>query len=94
MSKECCLVFQALADKTRLSILQLLKERELCVSDICKFFSITQPSISHHLDMLKKAGLVSSEKRGREVFYSFNQDTIIDCCGSEMRVFDIDLKKC
>ena len=94
MSKECCMVFQALSDKTRLKILQLLKKQELCVSDICEFFNITQPSISHHLDMLKRAGLVSSEKRGREVFYTFNQDTIIECCESEMRLFDIDLRKC
>jgi len=54
---------------------------------------MTQPSVSHHLDILKRAGLVLSEKRGREVFYRFNADMIIECCGRQFRAFDLILKK-
>ncbi len=93
MDELCCLIFQAMADKNRLKILELLKDDELCVSDICRRFKMTQPSISHHLDVLKRAGLVTREKRGREVYYRFNGDAIVKCCGKQFKVFDILLKK-
>lgn len=93
MGDECTTMFQALADSTRLKILELLKrETELCVSDIAKHFEMKQPSISHHLDVLKRAGLVSSDKRGREVYYSFNKEAILECCGNQLRVFDLELR--
>ncbi len=92
MQNQCSMIFQALADGTRLKILELLKRKELCVSDICSHFDMTQPSISHHLDILKRAGLVESEKRGREVFYRFLGNTIIECCGSQFKALDIVLK--
>ena len=93
MGDECTTMFHALADPTRLKILELLKsESELCVSDIATHFDITQPSISHHLDVLKRAGLVSSEKRGREVYYRFDKSAIIGCCGNQLRVFDLELR--
>lgn len=93
MNDQCCLIFQALADKNRLKILELIKDTELCVSDIAGHFNMTQPSISHHLDILKRAGLVQSEKRGREVYYSFNISTIVECCGKQLSVFDIAVMK-
>ena len=90
---KCCQVFQALSDKTRVEILNLLKKKEICVSDICQCFDMTQPSISHHLDMLKRCGLVTSEKRGREVYYKFNGKMIIACCGEQFGRLDIVIKK-
>ncbi|MFC1572112.1 ArsR/SmtB family transcription factor [Candidatus Eisenbacteria bacterium] len=93
MKDRCCQVFQAMGDKTRLKILELLNQNELCVSEICKGFDMTQPSISHHLDMLKRAGLVVSEKRGREVYYRSTCNTIVDCCCRQMRTLDIILKR-
>ena len=92
MTDRCCQKFQALSDRTRLRILELLKRKELCVSEIASQFDMTQPSISHHLDILKRAGLVGSEKRGREVFYVCNCDTIVDCCGTQMKLLDIKLE--
>jgi len=74
MENHCALIFQALSDQTRQKILKLLSKRKMCVSEICKNFEITQPSISHHLDILKKAGLVVYHKKGKEVFYQAN------CC--------------
>jgi DNA-binding transcriptional ArsR family regulator len=82
-----------MADPTRLRILELLKQEELCVSDIGKHFDMSQPSISHHLDILKRAGLVDYEKRGREVYYRFAGDAIIECCGKQFRALDIDISK-
>lgn len=93
MGDECTTMFGALADATRLRILELLKrETELCVSDIARHFEMKQPSISHHLDVLKRAGLVSSEKRGREVYYTVNTEAIIECCGNQLRVLDLELR--
>ena len=94
MSEKCCQMFFAMGDATRLKILELLKKEELCVSDICKRFDITQPSVSHHLDVLKRAGLVKSDKRGREVYYSFDREAIIECCGQQFKAFAIKLGKC
>ena len=74
MEGRCAMVFQALSDPTRQKILKLRSERKMCVSEICKNFEITQPSISHHLDILKKAGLVVYQKKGKEVYYQAN------CC--------------
>ena len=93
MDDRCCQVFRALGDKTRWGILELLKRREMCVSDICEHFEMTQPSISHHLDILKRAGLVESEKRGREVYYRINPETVVECCGRPFRIFDIRIEK-
>lgn len=86
-------VFAALGDVTRIKILELLKNEELCVSDICARFNITQPSVSHHLQVLKRAGLVNSNKRGREVYYSFDREAMIKCCGKQFRVFDLNIVK-
>lgn len=91
MNDQCCQIFQAMGDKTRVRILELLRNKELCVSDICKHFNMTQPSISHHLDILKRSGVVSSRKQGREVYYSFNKSIIVECCGKQFKLFDIKL---
>lgn len=64
--------FAALADQTRLSILNLLAESqgEVCVCDITDTFTKDQSTISHHLRILKEAGLVTGTKRGKWVYYS------------------------
>lgn len=64
-------VFRALADPTRLGILALLaaQERPLCVCDIVSRFRQGQPTISHHLKLLREAGLVRAERRGVWVYY-------------------------
>ena len=93
MDDKCCQVFQALSDPTRLKILNLIKEKGRCVSAICGCIDITQPSVSHHLDILKRAGLVKSEKIGREVHYSYNGDMIIECCGMQFSALDIEIRR-
>ncbi len=65
-------LFKALSDETRLRILSLMKEGEICVCDIADTLNMTQPNISFHLGMLKEAGLIKDRKSGRWVHYSLN----------------------
>ena len=69
--------FKALADPTRVRILNLLvRNPELCVCDMNASFDLSQPTVSHHLSILKKAGLVDCDTRGRWCFYRANKDAI------------------
>lgn len=68
----------ALGDKTRLRILFELKGDALNVGDIAARFSLSRPAISHHLKVLLDADILSSEKRGQEVFYWINKKVLID----------------
>ncbi len=70
-------VFQALNDPTRREILNLLKKKDMSAGEIAEAFNISKPSISHHLDKLKRADLVSSEKKGQYVVYTLNA-TVLD----------------
>ena len=67
------LLFKTLADPNRRRILQLLKEKDMTVSELQPHFDITQASLSHHLSILKNANLVSDSRRGQFVCYSLNQ---------------------
>ncbi|NJB71171.1 DNA-binding transcriptional ArsR family regulator [Saonia flava] len=71
-------IFKALNDKTRRDILLLLKEKNMVAGDIADHFNISKPSISHHLDILKRADLVTSEKKGQFIIYSINTTIIED----------------
>lgn len=70
-------IFKALNDETRRSILELLRKRDMTAGEIAKEFHISKPSISHHLDILKRSDLVTSEKKGQFIVYSLNT-TIVD----------------
>ncbi|WP_179030724.1 ArsR/SmtB family transcription factor [Paenibacillus kribbensis] len=63
-----------LGDKTRLSMLSLLKEREWCVYEFVDIFDMSQPAISQHLRKLKSQGIVKEERRSQWVYYSLNVD--------------------
>lgn len=65
-------VWSALADPTRRQILSLLKKQDLNAGEIAEHFSMTKPSISHHLSQLKQAHLVTAEKKGQNIVYSLN----------------------
>jgi ArsR family transcriptional regulator len=70
-------LFKALNDGTRRDILELLKKKDLTAGEIADRFNISKPSISHHLDLLKQAGLVQSLKEGQYIYYSLNT-TVLD----------------
>lgn len=71
-------IFKALNDPTRREILDILKEKDASAGEIADRFNISKPSISHHLDILKQADLISSEKRGQFVIYSINTTIMED----------------
>lgn len=70
-------LFKALNDPSRREILELLKDGDMTAGDIADRFSMTKPSISHHLDLLKQAGLVNHIKKGQFIYYSLNM-TVMD----------------
>jgi DNA-binding transcriptional ArsR family regulator len=67
---------RALADPTRREILRALRSGDLSAGDIAARFDMTAPSISHHLNVLKEAGLVRAERDGRHIIYSLNSTTL------------------
>ena len=71
-------LFKALNDETRREILELLKTRDMTAGEIAEAFDISKPSISHHLDILKRAELVTSEKQGQFITYSINTTILED----------------
>ncbi len=70
-------LFKALNDQTRREIVGLLKKGDLTAGEIADHFNITKPSISHHLDLLKQAGLVEAVREGQFIYYSLNT-TVVD----------------
>jgi ArsR family transcriptional regulator len=79
---------KAMADDTRQKIMNLLCCEWLCVSDVVeKLDDVTQPTVSHHLAILREAGLVHTRREGKQIFYSLNQDAMAVCCGMLMQNF-------
>ncbi len=66
---ECAQILRAVADETRLQIIQLLFQKEKCGSDIAEELNLPQPHIAHHLGILKNAKLVDSQRQGQKVLY-------------------------
>lgn len=64
--------FKALNDSTRREILEMLKQSDMTAGEIADKFEMTKPSISHHLDLLKQANLVTSRKEGQFIIYAIN----------------------
>jgi len=69
-------VFGALSAETRVRILQLLKERALCVNALAERLGVTSAAVSQHLRILRDAGLVTPDKRGYYVHYALNEETL------------------
>jgi ArsR family transcriptional regulator len=87
---DCVEFCKALADDTRQQILVMLLDGEKCVGDIVAAFDISQPTVSHHLGVLKQFKLVTSRKEGKLVFYDINRDNVVQCCGMLMSKFDAE----
>ena len=78
---DLCELFRIFGDSTRIRILYVLFEAEMCVCDIAALLGMTQSAISHQLRALKNARLVKARREGKTVFYSLADDhvkTIID----------------
>jgi ArsR family transcriptional regulator, arsenate/arsenite/antimonite-responsive transcriptional repressor len=73
---ETVALLKALADPTRLSMVATLRRQAgpVCVCDLVAAFDLAQPTISHHMGVLKRAGLVESEKKGIWIYYRLRED--------------------
>jgi len=78
---------KALADETRQQIMRLCCCQELSVNEIAEQTGVTQPTVSHHLAILRDADLVSQRSAGRQTYYTLNQERIAVCCGQLLQVF-------
>ncbi len=80
---DCVDFCKALGDETRQRILEVLLSRgEMCVGDLVNTFNLSQPTISHHLTLLKNAKLVTSRRDGKQVFYAIDRESVTSCCGT------------
>ena len=81
--------FHALSDPLRIQVLELLRDRELCVCDLCDHLGTTQSKLSFHLKTLKSAGLVRSRQEGRWIYYSLDlpQFVVLEQYLAEFRRF-------
>ena len=88
MSKASQVDFaKALADPTRQQIMQLCCCVWISVNDIVAKTRVAQPTVSHHLAILRDAGLVKVRHEGRQTFYTLDQDKVVVCCGQIMTTF-------
>lgn len=73
--------FKALSDPTRRAILDLLKSGAKTAGEIGSRFEMTGATVSHHLSVLKQAGLVSDERRGKFIYYELNLSVLDEITG-------------
>ena len=78
---------KAIADETRQKIMSACCCCWLSVSEIVEKMNVSQPTVSHHLAILREAGLVNVRDEGKQTFYSLNQENIAVCCGQIMLKF-------
>jgi len=88
MSASDAVVFaKALADDTRQKIMRVCCCEWLSVNEIVEKMKVTQPTVSHHLAVLREAGLVKVREEGKQTFYTLNQNRVVACCGQLMLKF-------
>jgi ArsR family transcriptional regulator len=87
MKTNPVLFAKAIADETRQKIMNLVCCNSLSVSEIVEKLDVSQPTVSHHLAILREAGLVDMREDGKQTFYSLNQERVAVCCGQLMIKF-------
>jgi DNA-binding transcriptional ArsR family regulator len=95
-SAKCCDFndfVKALADETRQRILTLLQPGEMNESDIVAYINMTQPTISYHLALLRRANLVLARREGKYVFYRANPACVAECCSEIENRFIVPLEE-
>ena len=78
---------KALADETRQKIMNCCCCEWCSVTQIVEKLDVTQPTVSHHLAVLREAGLVNVREEGKQTFYTLNQERVVACCGQLMLKF-------
>jgi ArsR family transcriptional regulator len=80
-SSDPVLFSKAIADETRQKIMSLICCHEMCVSDLVEELgNVSQPTVSHHLQILRAAGLADTRRDGKQIYYTLRQEAIADCC--------------
>ncbi len=69
-------LFKALSDPTRMKILHCLKEKAKTPSELLGEIKVSQPTLSHHIDILKRANVISGEREGQFIRYSLNMSVV------------------
>jgi ArsR family transcriptional regulator len=87
ISEEAVLFGKALADETRQKIMKLVCCYWLSVNEIVAQLNVTQPTVSHHLAILREVRLVRVREAGRQTFYTLNRERVAFCCGRLMTRF-------
>ena len=81
MSSDPVSFGKAIADETRQKIMKLLCCRERCVNDlVAELGNVSQPTVSHHLQILRAAELVDTRRDGKQIYYTLRQQAIANCC--------------
>ena len=83
---------KALADETRQKIMKLCCCGWVSVTEIVDQLNVTQPTVSHHLAILRDSGLVNVRHEGKQTFYALNQERVAVCCGQLMVKFAPEVK--
>ena len=78
---------KAIADETRQAIMRLTCCQWLSVNQIVSHLNVSQPTVSHHLAVLRAADLVEVREEGKQTFYRLNEDNVVRCCGDLMLKF-------
>ena len=78
---------KAISDETRQKIMNICCCDSLSVSEIVEKLDVSQPTVSHHLAILREADLVTVREEGKQTFYSLNQENVAVCCGQLMIKF-------
>ncbi len=86
------LLFKALNDPTRRAILDLLKHEDQTAGEIAEAFDVTWPSISHHLEILKRADLVTATRNGRYIHYALNTTVLEEAVQWMMALINADIE--
>ena len=87
MKFDPVLFSKAIADETRQKIMNMLCCTWLSVNEVVAKLDVSQPTVSHHLAILREADLVTVREEGKQTFYSLNQENIAICCGQLMIKF-------
>jgi ArsR family transcriptional regulator len=87
MKVNSVLFAKAIADETRQKIMSACCCNWLSVNEIVEKMNVSQPTVSHHLAILREAGLVNVREDGKQTFYSLNQERLAVCCGQLMIKF-------
>jgi ArsR family transcriptional regulator len=78
---------RAIGDATRQEIMRFCCCDWRSVGEVAAKVNVSQPTVSHHLAVLRKAGLVKSRKDGKQVFYTLDQQRVVSCCGKLLFAF-------